>query len=209
MSRTLFSSLYAEKNSASPTGAWVWILGIYPHGTGKPDVFYFTSNNEPVDYPTGSANTYQPIPMEMRIDDENAEGELPKATLIVGNVANQWTAQVRQHRGFPGGAVLIRLINTQYLSDTTSELAHQFNILSSRVDYATDTIIFDLGNESLFRAPAPREVVTRACRFQYKGTRCGYSGSLTTCDHTLRGPNGCEFHANAVRYGGAPGLLRD
>lgn len=41
------------------------------------------------------------------------------------------------------------------------------------------------------------------CTWVYKDPRtCGYSGGLTSCDHTLKGVNGCDVHANSHRYGG-------
>ena len=41
------------------------------------------------------------------------------------------------------------------------------------------------------------------CELAYKGEECGHTGALPTCDHTLKGPNGCERHGHAHRYPGA------
>jgi len=58
------------------------------------------------------------------------------------------------------------------------------------------------------------------CGFTYKSPECGYDfayylgsgvnaelfplASETSCDHTLRGPNGCLAHDNTLRFGGFP-----
>ena len=40
----------------------------------------------------------------------------------------------------------------------------------------------------------------------YKGAQCGYAGSLTNCDGTYNGPNGCLVHDNGTRFGAFPGI---
>jgi hypothetical protein len=47
--------------------------------------------------------------------------------------------------------------------------------------YSTNTIVGDIP-------------IRKTCPWKYKGTECGYSGGLTTCDLTFDGPNGCNAH---------------
>lgn len=65
---------------------------------------------------------------------------------------------------------------------------------------------FRLGSQDPFYTTMfPRQRVSRhRCRHVYKGTACGYSGGLATCDQSLRGANGCFAHANQSRFGGCP-----
>ena len=41
------------------------------------------------------------------------------------------------------------------------------------------------------------------CPFAYKGIRCGYNGSKSSCKHTLAD---CRSHGNSTRFGGFPGI---
>lgn len=207
--RTIFSSLIPVLNDYDPDGAIIVLVAFFPRGTDGNEVYYFTTNNDPVDYPSsGDTHTYQPAGMQFEPEEENGEGDLSAARLVVANTGNVWTATAKEYRGFPNGMVIIRIVNTTHLNDTTSDLSQTFTIERHIVDSSQDVIAFDLKNWRLYKAGAPRERLYRNCQFSYKATRCGYSGSLSTCDHTLRGPNGCEFHDNSARFGGAPGLVR-
>lgn len=207
--RVILSSLIPVLNDFDPTGALVILAAFYPKGTSDNEVYYFTTNVAEVVYPSsGDSHTYQPIPMQFDPEEENGDGEISSARLMIGNVGNVWTKKARDYRGFPSGRVIIRMVNTAFLSDVTSELSQTFKIERYSIDYNQDVIDFDLRNWSLYKANVPRERLYRACQLSFGQTRCGYSGSLSTCDHTLRGPNGCEYHENASRFGGAPGLVR-
>lgn len=47
------------------------------------------------------------------------------------------------------------------------------------------------------------EPVQALCVYPYRDPEtCGYTGTLPTCDLTLKGANGCETHNNAHRHGG-------
>ena len=43
----------------------------------------------------------------------------------------------------------------------------------------------------------------QAREFAYKGIRCGYNGSKSSCKHTLAD---CRSHGNSTRFGGFPGI---
>lgn len=47
------------------------------------------------------------------------------------------------------------------------------------------------------------EPVQALCVYPYRDSEtCGYTGTLPSCDLTLKGSNGCEAHGNAHRHGG-------
>ena len=40
----------------------------------------------------------------------------------------------------------------------------------------------------------------------YKGPQCGYTGTISNCDGTYDGANGCQVHDNQARFGAFPGI---
>lgn len=60
-------------------------------------------------------------------------------------------------------------------------------------------IIADIANNNKFLTNRRIQV---NCPLIYKGTACGYTGSIPTCDKTKDGANGCTIHNNTHRFGG-------
>jgi hypothetical protein len=61
------------------------------------------------------------------------------------------------------------------------------------------TIVSDTSPNLAFISTRP---IQAACPLVFKGKACGYTGSLTTCDHLYDSDAGCAGRNNQHRYGG-------
>jgi phage-related protein len=202
--RTLDPQVIAKKNALAPgSGSWVWLVVLY---INENEQLYITSNNEDVIY---NGKTFQRSGLNVEIEDENAEGNLPKARLMMYNMDSFLSKKLNECKGFPNGKATVRLINTDHLTDT-SDLSYDFRILSAVDDLEDQAIGLEIGNDDLIRFKVPyARVYDNTCNYNYRDTAtCKYSGGLSTCDFTFDGVNGCEAHSNSENFGGLPGLSR-
>lgn len=192
-------SLLIEKNKLSSPNAWLITLDIVlPDNTS----FYIVNNNESI---TFNSQVYTPFPFQIEPTKENVNGEIPTVTLRVSNVTRVLQPSLEANSGGVGASVLVRIINSAYLSENYSELEMNFTVIKTECD--VNWVYFTLGAASplVKRFPLYRYIASH-CNWQFKSVECAYSGSDTYCDRTLDGPNGCRQKNNSRRFGGFPGM---
>lgn len=106
---------------------------------------------------------------------------------------------------FSGALITVRRILTGTVSSvtTTTDLVYLFGrVTGSRYneDYFELDCVTDV---NLAPVLSNRRVGTK-CAWVFKGTECGYSGGLTTCNKLYTDSGGCSGRSNQHRFGGFP-----
>lgn len=194
--KTLPSVLVSEKNKLFTSTVWIVLLDITLDST----VYRFCSNNEDV---TFDGETYNSFPFDLEPTSESGSGEIPTVTLRVSNVTQIIHAYLEQLNGAVGATVIIRVVNSAYLSENYSELEFNFSILS--VSANDEWLTFTLGAENpLRRRFPPYRFIASHCHWDFKSVECGYAGVATTCDRSYER---CSALNNTERFGGYRGLM--
>ena len=200
MGKTLDEVVKKDKNKLTTTYPWVWLFYIELDDS---DYIAITNNQEAV---TFDSITYDPFPVCFTEMQEDSEGNLTQLTLTVSNIDRVATNYLENSK-FIEKEVTFKLVNTEHLDSADYCVSQTFQILKATGDQFNVT--FTLGYFNFFKIPFPRDHYNRSrCRFEYKSTLCGYAGSLSTCDKTLYGPNGCDEHDNLENWGGFCGIPR-
>jgi len=106
---------------------------------------------------------------------------------------------------FSGALITVRRILTGVVSSTptSTDLIYMFGrVTGSR--YSEDYFELDCVTDvNLAPVLSNRRVGTK-CSWVFKGTECGYSGGLTTCNKLYTDSGGCSGRSNQHRFGGFP-----
>jgi phage-related protein len=185
-----------EKNRLSTTGADLVILDIL-----LPTPIYIVNNNANITW-----NGREYIAFPFKLGSINYDGkETPNITLNVSNVTRAVGAALAQVKGGGGTEVILRVINSKILSEPAM-LEEYFIVKNSGRDGTWCSITLGVADEGQKRFPEKR-VMRNFCSYiastGFKGIECGYTGTETTCDGTLKR---CRELNNAPRYGGCPGV---
>ncbi len=183
----------AEKSKLSTDSCFLVLLEIRLKNT-----VYICYNNEDV---TWKGQLYQAFPFEIGETSEESDGSDPNVSLKVSNVSQGLQWYVEDSGGGVGTQVILRVVNSKNMNGN-ADLEEQYTVLSCKVD--EEWVEFTLGSDYSARTRRPLDrYMKNHCPFAYKGLRCGYSGSLTSCLHTLQA---CRNHKNSTRFGGFPGI---
>jgi phage-related protein len=154
---------------------------------------------------TYSANNGTLTPIE-----QNIEGQMPRVMLTIQTL-DDTLRDLMKGADQRGISVVLRLVMTDDLDNSASVIetphtldAYGWNVGSVKMDLLASQILHGI------QVPG-RRTQTWFCPFEYKGSECGYVGSLVSCDFTYDGPNGCTHHFGkdvAKRFGGFIGRPR-
>lgn len=195
-----------EKNKLSSSSPFVIILQITIPGNPA-TVVYVANNNEDI---TWNGHTYYAVPMEINEISESSKNETPSVEIKIGNANRaienylQTYDSYTKNNGYTPITVVIMVINTGNLSNTTPEVQYQFNLQQPKTNAQWAT--FTLGAPSPYcqRFPALRILKNQCQVLKFKDVECGYTGSATTCDRTLLT---CRSYGNSQRFKGFPGVV--
>ena len=164
----------------------------------------------------GVAIAYSPFPITHSSPKEDTEASLGDMTIGIGNVSRTVQFYVDNY-DMVGQLVVVTCVLRADLQAGVPTLEDRFEIIA--VESNAKAVSLRVGRPNILREPFPLELAMRdACRFQYRGARCGYVGAaLPTCDKTLNGANGCTVHGaqevtegltqtHPARIGAFPGM---
>lgn len=155
---------------------------------------------------TWNGNVYTAAAFDLELKEES--GSQPEITLTVTDYTKTIMQRLEAYGGGVGFGVVVSIVrgDTNTMASDAPEIQAFFEITgTSAQDYV---ISFQLGASNPLAKIFPRRVQTKNfCTWRYKDpTTCKYAGAMGSCDLTLNGPNGCKQHANAINYGGFPGI---
>ncbi|MFW6855393.1 hypothetical protein ACODYM_29300 [Burkholderia gladioli] len=192
-----------EKNRLSSDIPYVLLMKVdlQDMATGSTvESLYFANCPDPVPW---GGQTYAAA--QFSIDLQQEAGEMPQLTLSALDYAQALIKPINQYGGGVGMPVTVTVINA---GDTAGdpELQEFFEVISCEV--SNYNVQFTLGAENGLAKTFPKRVQRRDfCTWVYRDpSTCAYVGSLTSCDRTLHGPNGCSAHANSINFGAYPSI---
>ena len=184
-----------EKNKLSSGGAWIILIELQFGST----TYRICKNNEDVVW---NGETWVAFPFELDAKTDTSQGEIPSFVIRISNVNRIMQSYAEQGDGAIGKKVILRLVHSEHLDLTEPEIEETFTITKVDCDSAWVHITLSLLNP--FLREFPRQKFTKNfCRFKFKGPRCGYTGSDTSCNHTLAD---CKAKGNEKRFGGFPSI---
>jgi len=205
--KTISADIQAEINQIGDAGALLLLVELYHPATASTN--RYVRNHASITYNT---YTYYPTAMEFGDINETLQGDLPTFTLrightpyvYIGSTTNEFADSLNTYNGLIGSTVTIKLVHSDHLA-LTPELTYIFEILETEQDANWVTFTLGIPNPLTTRFPRDRYVPS-LCRFLFKGDYCQYTGSQTTCNHTL---TRCRTLANSLHFGGSPGIAED
>ncbi len=154
-----------------------------------------------------SSNTYSANSGKVSAIEENLLGRDPKVTVQIQNldrVMRDWLRGGDRR----GTVVILTVVLADNLADTSGYLDWEYEL--DAYEWKDEIVSIMLSSSPARKGnkvPA-RTLQAFFCPWEYKGTECGYKGSIKTCDFTYDGKNGCTKHftaSQAKRFGGFPG----
>jgi phage-related protein len=190
-----------EKNKLTSDGKYVLLLEVIYDS----ESVYLCWNSENV---TWNNVTWLATAFELGDLNETKESELPSVDLSVYDIYRTLMAELPNYAGGIGATVVIRVINTNTLFETTPLCEENFDVMEVSVDSGYK-ITLKLGAENLsnYRSPSDRFLKSH-CRYGthhggFKGPYCGYTGAETSCNRTF---TRCQELLNTAKFGGFPGV---
>lgn len=202
MSTSLSIATVIEKNRLSSDVPFLLLIDVEvvdPESGVVVTVLHIARNPEDIVY---AGNTYEKGTFDVSFS--TTSGEVPQVTLSVNDYTQALQFYMEGFGGGVGSNVTLYVVNGGAL-DKPPEVMEFFQITGATAqDYVQQ---FQLGAENTLARTFPaRRQNKDFCAWRYKSADCGYTGLLATCDLTLQGANGCAAHANAINFGGCPGL---
>ena len=199
MPLNLSTNQIIEKNKLSSTNIELLLLEITYESE---DPICLCLNNAELVW---NSKTWYPALFSLSGLMETKNAEIPSVSLIFMDIGRVITPYIELYNGGVGAEIILRVVDSIYLANTTPKIEESMEILDCAIDYA-NKISFKLGAENLFNRRCPQErYLKNHCRFKtFGGDRCGYviTGS-ETCDRTFIN---CDTLGNSSRFGGFPGV---
>lgn len=192
---TLSDAAKLEKNKLSGDGVWIVLLEFQFSGA----TYRICKNTENVNW---NSEEWVAFPFELGELSETVKGSVPTIQIKVSNVNRIMQSYAEQSGGAIGTQVILRVVHSKYLSNTVPEIEEKFVITSVDADNLWVYINLSILNPIKMTFPRPK-YLRNFCRFKFKGSRCGYTGTDTSCNHTLED---CEAKGNSKNFGGFPGI---
>ncbi len=209
---TLPTSWRVASQLLHQTAVWAWLWQIVAdRATGGRTVFRITAQPTTIVY---AGMTFYPVPMTQSAIGENAEGDLPQATLVVDNSSRFMRGYFSVGAGFMGQEVLGWLVN---LSDLTQAAQFRFTVAGASVTEEQAEFRLERLNLSKFMLPQQR-YSAQVCRWVFGSSECGYvlnaAAAYQTCPRTLGAcsARGIDMQNRNLpklqpgRFGGFPGI---
>jgi lambda family phage minor tail protein L len=195
--QTLPPVIVQEKNKLATPSAWLVLLDILLSDTLT---LHLCSNTENV---TFKGHVYEAFPFNLEPAKQTAQGEIPSVTLKVANVTQLIQGYLEDLDGAVGTTVIVRVVNSAYLSEDYSELEMTFGVLGSEADAEWVSFTLGLPNPLKRRYPLHRYMASH-CNWIFKGAECAYTGTRAICDRSF---DTCDkVMLNSRRFGGHRGL---
>jgi|15BtaG_2_1085339.scaffolds.fasta_scaffold11492_2 phage-related protein len=211
MSRTLSTEANAARLLDEQGADWAWLasISIENLSTGVTDTIRVARFTETVTY---SGSDYTPFPFQINELLEDVHGAQTTTEVSLIDPSGEITNFIRDNPITSASVILTLVFDKNQRGAATVGSRDWEAVLSEKYSvqgYAGnfESVTLSLGAVNFLEVKFPHRTLSRdRCSFQYKGTGCGYSGALDSCDFSLDGSNGCRTHGNEARFGGFPSI---
>ncbi|MFZ3044710.1 MAG: hypothetical protein WA151_02250 [Desulfatirhabdiaceae bacterium] len=197
----LGTSYIEAKNRLSDANAWIMLLQL----TFGAEVMRLCANNQDIVW---NGETWVAFPFNIDVIKDATRDEVPQVVVRVSNVNQAVQYYVEQYGGGIGSEVILRVIYTGDLTETSRIPTFAFKVKGCKSDAIWAT--FELGVASPYLSQDPRDkILKNFCRYRFPGSidsRCPYTGTeYTSCNKTL---SDCKVRngVDAKYYGGFPSV---
>lgn len=190
-----------DKNKIASENAWLILVDVEIRDELDQvvDTLSLVSNNENIEY---REVTYLASKFDLSV--AKRANEEPSIKFSATDVTGAIRDKMEEYGGGVGSSVTVTVVNHGNL-DADPELVETFDVLAASAPDINVEWTLGAENPLKYQFPYRRQYRDR-CPWVFKGKRCGYTGSMTSCDFTKNGVNGCRAHDNVRRFGGFPGL---
>ena len=153
-----------------------------------------------------NSSTWVKFPLELDEIVEKA-GEVPQVNLRVSNVNRALESYIQQYdlycktNGFQPITIKMYALNSLNLASPIAESEHEF--ILEKPTLTAEWATFQLGASNPFLRRFPLHRIMKTCRFIFKSTQCGYTGTISNCNKTI---SRCRQLSNSSRFGGFIGV---
>lgn len=202
-----------EKNKKENSPIWLYTLFV-PEASN----IYLAEYDTDLVYPTTGGHTYLKFPLKHEGIGKNILGETDAVKVFFSNVSREMAAVLLSKGGLVDYRVDITLVFANLLDDADANKSDTFWVDNSNISEGTSVFVLTTRLD-LYQMKLPGRVMHRnRCGWTFKQEGCWvYSGGVlvapagfvhgdVSCDHTVSGANGCDYHVNTLRFGGAPGI---
>lgn len=162
--------------------------------------------------------TYITFPLKHEGISKNILGETDTVKVVLSNVNREMAAILLSYGGLIDYQIDLMLVFANHLDDADANIMETYWVDNSSI--AEGECVFILSTRlDLFQIKLPRRTMNRnRCGWIFKKEGCwlasgdtwaapgGFIHSDISCDHTVSGPTGCNFHNNGPRCGAFPGI---
>jgi lambda family phage minor tail protein L len=192
------------------------------HGTNAVYRFHAGINAKGTGDVVWAGGSYLAFPVEADGFSYSGNGQLPRPTLKVANVAGAITTllltlpaglegakvtRIRTHARYLDAVNFPDNVNPLGTPDPSAEYPREVYFIDRRKSESREVVEFELAaafDLAGVRAPK-RQVIASICTWVYRSAECGYSGGLPSCTKSLAD---CRAHFGAnseLPFGGFPG----
>lgn len=202
MPTSLSVATVIEKNRLASNTPFLICLDIDvidPASGNLVETIHIVRNTEPVDF---NGHRYEAANFDIELKQES--GTQTSIRLAIKDYSRAVQQRMQAFGGGVGFAVAVMIVNADALSQPP-EMTEYFDVIGA--ESANYVCTFTLGAENAIAKTFPRRRQARDyCQWRYKSEECGYTGSLPSCDLSLKGVNGCVVHQNVIHFGAFPGI---
>jgi len=182
-----------EKNKLASDTPWITLFRIKIPEVSE--TIRICRNNTNVLH---AGRTWYAFPVSVGEIEEEKNETATEVSLQVYNLSGALDTYMEQYNGFIGSTVDIILV---FMKDSTTYPATTVRYTVTESNDKNGVINLVLSGFNPHNTRFPRTNLKKTvCRYkQFKGPRCGYSGSQTVCDRSY---NTCFKLDNAARFGG-------
>lgn len=209
MPLTISSIAIEEKNKLSAES--VFLLCVLVTIPGLSDPIPLVANSENYNW-----DGKEWIAADFQIEEitDSSSGENVQVNVKISNISRVMERYIQEYdiycknNGYTPVTIDLYVINTKAVEadpNCDPEVEYTFDLVSPHAD--SEWVSFTFGSSNPWNKRFPRNrMLKNFCRYRYfKGERCGYTGSATTCDRSL---TQCRSYGNSKNFGGTPGFGR-
>lgn len=193
--RNINSTFVSEKNAETNKPVRLYTIWQYDGSNN----LYFAEYDTNI---TFNSVTYTAFPITFDVVSENNQGSIDSVNVTVGNVSRIIEAYI-QANDMRGKKVTIKTVWANQLANADAYIDDIFYIDS--YTSSEQSVTFSLTSKfDLLDIQLPlRRYSRNYCQWKYKGTECGATSGLSTCNKTKQD---CKARNNYERFGAFPSV---
>jgi lambda family phage minor tail protein L len=202
----LSSIAIEEKNKLATDSVFMIALMVIVPGVTDPIRIVLNNSAEDI---TWRGKPWIAFNFEIEEIGETSRGEVPQVEVRIANVSRALEGFIQDYdswvklNGFSPMEIYIYALNSKNLASDDPEVEHYFELKKPKFDNRWAYFTLGAANPFQRRFPGGRIMKNHCTYRRFKGARCGYVGTETTCNRTL---TQCRAYNNSTRFGGAPGV---